>query len=195
MQFWFFKQATKALISLRSCAGWSGHSLPAYVMKALFSSWVTFVYRHHAKASKQWNSVKAQRVKKTKFAYNLCQLLSTMSASLVVIMWQSESRWLRYSRRGWYVRVLDRSITKTRLYNFDPLKPHFYIVKLGFTGVCIIFLISAQNIDCGYPLEPPRRGGSNGYPQSIFYAEIWKISDFFIWKFSIFGGEIFYIFE
>ena len=31
---------------------------------------------------------------------------------------------------------------KTRLYNFDPLKPHFYIVKLGFTGVYIIFLIS-----------------------------------------------------
>ena len=25
--------------------------------------------------------------------------------------------------------------TKTYLYNFDPLKPHFYIVKLGFTGV------------------------------------------------------------
>ena len=33
---------------------------------------------------------------------------------------------------------------KTCLYNFDPLKPHFYIVKLGFTGVYIIFLISAQ---------------------------------------------------
>ena len=32
---------------------------------------------------------------------------------------------------------------KTYLYNFDPLKPHFYIVKLGFTGVYIIFLISA----------------------------------------------------
>ena len=48
-------------------------------------------------------------------------------------------------------------ITKTYLYNFDPLKPHFYIVKLGFTGVYIIFLISAQNIDCGYSLEPPRR--------------------------------------
>ena len=52
-------------------------------------------------------------------------------------------------------------ITKTCLYNFDPLKPHFYIVKLGFAGVYIIFLISAQNIDCGYSLEPPRRGGSN----------------------------------
>ena len=41
--------------------------------------------------------------------------------------------------------VLNRTqpITKTRLYNFDPLKPHFYIIKLGFTGVYIIFLVSA----------------------------------------------------
>ena len=49
-----------------------------------------------------------------------------------------------------------------------PLKPHFYVVKTGFTGVYIIFLISAQKIDCGYLLEPPRRGGSNAYPQSMF---------------------------
>ena len=27
---------------------------------------------------------------------------------------------------------------------------------------------SGQNIDCGYSLEPPRRGGSNEYPQSMF---------------------------
>ena len=59
-------------------------------------------------------------------------------------------------------------ITKTHLYNSDPLEPHFYIVKLGFTGVYIIFLISAQNIDCEYSLEPPRRGRSNEYPQSMF---------------------------
>ena len=65
-------------------------------------------------------------------------------------------------------------ITKTRLYNFDPLKPHFYTVKLGFTGVNIIFLISAQNIDCGYSFELPCRGGSNEFPQSMFWAEIWK---------------------
>ena len=58
-------------------------------------------------------------------------------------------------------------ITKTCLYNFDPLKPHFYIVKLGFTGVYIIFLMSAKNIDCGCSLEPPRRGGSNEYPESM----------------------------
>ena len=30
------------------------------------------------------------------------------------------------------------------------------------------FHISAQNIDCGYSLEPPRRGGSNEFPQSVF---------------------------
>ena len=59
-------------------------------------------------------------------------------------------------------------ITKTCLYNVYPLKPHFYIVKLGFTGVYIIFLVSALNMDCGYSLEPPRRGGSNEYPQSMF---------------------------
>ena len=30
--------------------------------------------------------------------------------------------------------------------------------------------MSAQNIDCGYPLEPPRRIGSNEYPQSMFLS-------------------------
>ena len=71
-------------------------------------------------------------------------------------------------------------ITKTYLYNFDTLKPHFYIVKLGFTVVYIIFLISAQNIDCRCSLEPPRRGSSNEYHNLCFWAEIWKISGFFL---------------
>ena len=34
-----------------------------------------------------------------------------------------------------------------------------------------IFLIFAQDIDCGYTLEPPRRGGSNEYPQSMFWSK------------------------
>ena len=34
-----------------------------------------------------------------------------------------------------------------------------------------IFLIFAQNIDCGYTLEPPQRGGSNKYPQSMFWSK------------------------
>ena len=91
------------------------------------------------------------------------------------------------------------TITKSRLYNFELLKPNFYKVKLRVTGVYIIFLISAQNIDCGYSLEPPRRFlfllksidcgysleqpcrcGSTEYPQSMTWEEIWKISEFFI---------------
>ena len=30
-----------------------------------------------------------------------------------------------------------------------------------FSAEIFFFLIFAQNIDCGYTLEPPRRGGSN----------------------------------
>ena len=57
-------------------------------------------------------------------------------------------------------------ITKTSLYNSDPLKPNFYIVKLGVTLIYIIFLMYVQKqkqkkkkkkkeIDCGYSLDPP----------------------------------------
>ena len=37
-----------------------------------------------------------------------------------------------------------------------------------------IFHISAQNIDCRYPLELPQRGGSNEYPQSVFLSRTKK---------------------
>ena len=33
------------------------------------------------------------------------------------------------------------AIMKTRKYNLNPLKPHFYQVKLEFTGVHIIFFL------------------------------------------------------
>ena len=33
-----------------------------------------------------------------------------------------------------------------------------------------IFHLSAQNTDCRYSLEPPRRGSSNKYPQSMFLS-------------------------
>ena len=47
------------------------------------------------------------------------------------------------------------NIIKTCLYNFDSLKPRFYIVKLGFTGYTLFFLFLLKNIDCGYSLELP----------------------------------------
>ena len=46
-------------------------------------------------------------------------------------------------------------IMKTCPCNVHPLTPHFYIVKLGFTGV-YFFIFLLLNIDCGYSLEPPQ---------------------------------------
>ena len=36
---------------------------------------------------------------------------------------------------------------------------------------CDVFLNFAQNIDCGYTLEPPQWGGSNEYPHSMFKSK------------------------
>ena len=44
-------------------------------------------------------------------------------------------------------------------------------MKIFSRKMFIFFLIFAQNIDCGYTLEPPRRGGSNEYPQSMFWSK------------------------
>ena len=66
----------------------------------------------------------------------------------------------------------DLFITKTRLFKYIE---KFTTKKRKFSDKNSIFHISAQNIDCGYSLEPPRRGGSNEYPQSMFWAEIRKI--------------------
>ena len=39
------------------------------------------------------------------------------------------------------------------------------------SGCFIFFLFMFKNIDCGYMLELPRRGGSNEYPQSMFWIK------------------------
>ena len=65
--------------------------------------------------------------------------------------------------------------------------------KFSDKTTLIFFHIFAQNIDCGYSLEPPRRGDSYEYPQSIFWAETWEISEFLSEIFHFFGGKIFSI--
>ena len=37
-------------------------------------------------------------------------------------------------------------------------------------NILIFFIFLLKSIDCGYSLEPPRRGGSNEYPQSLFLS-------------------------
>ena len=52
----------------------------------------------------------------------------------------------------------------------------------------MFFLFLLQNIDCGYSLEPPRRGGSNVYPQSVLSKNKKYIKNFPM-KFSIFAFQ------
>ena len=92
------------------------------------------------------------------------------------------------------LNTVDVALRKHAYVILTPQTPLLY-EKLGFTGVYIIFLISAKNIDCGYSLEPPRWRCSNEYPQSMFWAEIWKVSEFLSENFHFFGGKIFSIFE
>ena len=40
-------------------------------------------------------------------------------------------------------------ITKTFLYNVNPLKPNFYTVNLELTGYTLLFLFLLKSIDCG----------------------------------------------
>ena len=95
-----------------------------------------------------------------------------------------------------FLRPVCPNITKTCLYNFDPLKPHFYLVKLGFIGVYIFFLLLLKNIDSGYSLEPPRRGGSNEYQNLYFEQKYEKYQNVLSVNFHVFfGGKIFFIFE
>ena len=70
--------------------------------------------------------------------------------------------------QGSFAVDLYPSIMKTCPCNVYPLEPHFYIMQLGHAGLYLFFLFLLQNIDCGYSLKQPRRGGSSMYLQSMF---------------------------
>ena len=73
-------------------------------------------------------------------------------------------------------------ITKTLLYHFDLFEPHFYIVKLGFTGVYIIFLITGEAV-------------LTSTHNLCFEQKYEKISEFLSEHFHFLGSEIFNKFE
>ena len=58
-------------------------------------------------------------------------------------------------------------ITKTSLFKYTEHFNHKKKWKFSDKNSDISHT-SVQNIDCGYSLEPPRRGGSNEYSQSMF---------------------------
>ena len=73
------------------------------------------------------------------------------------------------------LRLFRTMSAKTIHYENLPMQytESFKVVKMKiFSGkILTFFLIFAQNIDCGYTLEPPRQGGSNEYPKSMFWSK------------------------
>ena len=59
-------------------------------------------------------------------------------------------------------RILQKLAYSNIIKQLPPKDENFQI------KISDIFHIPVQNIDCGYSLAPPRRGDSNGYPQSMF---------------------------
>ena len=88
-------------------------------------------------------------------------------------LWTSLFKYLQMCLK--FCWICSKHITKTRLFkyieNFTTKKTE----KKKSDKNSDILHISDQNTDCGYSLEPPCRGGSNEYTQSMFWAEIRKI--------------------
>ena len=61
------------------------------------------------------------------------------------------------------MKSLRKHICSNILKILPPKKNENFQIK-----ILIFFIFLLENIDCGYSLEPPRRGGSNEYPQSMF---------------------------
>ena len=70
----------------------------------------------------------------------------------------------QYLHGFYYLNTLRKHAYSNTLKILPPQNENFKIKNSD------IFHISAQNIDCGYSIEPPRRGGSNEYPQSMFLS-------------------------
>ena len=139
---------------------WSG--------SALFTS-RTWIYHQH---TCQWTSSKFRICMVIKLIGYTCPIFCHF---LIVFQHTSSLLYKSLSKGEQIVSFQNRTLI---------LQKHAYsnILKIlppkneNFQIKCFdIFHISAQNIDCGYSLEPPHWGGSNDYPQSMFWAEIRKI--------------------
>ena len=94
-----------------------------------------------------------------------------------------------------YIQSVSGTLRKhaySNIWKISPPKTENFQIKIS-----AIFHISVQNIDCGYSLEPPRRGGSNEYPQYMFFTTIRKIMytpvnpSFTIQKWGLRGSKLY----
>ena len=89
-----------------------------------------------------------------------------------------DSQWSKISSCG--QRRLIRPLRKHTYIILTPSNPVFIKSNWGLQGYTLFFLFLLKHIDCGYSLEPPRRGGSNEYPQSMCLSKNLKNIIFFL---------------
>ena len=110
-----------------------------------------------------WRATNRETIRSVFFMCRLNLLLQSINVPY--------SQWRSYVK----CNISHLFITKTHLFKYIlkilPPKNEKFLEKKNL----LYFHIPAQNIDCGYSLEPPRRGGSNEYPQSMFWAKIRNI--------------------
>ena len=124
-------------------------------------------------------------------------LLSVNQHRLSTVYLVDKYKWYDIHRWKWTLYTI-RHITKTYLYNFDPLKSLLYS-KTGVNWGIHYFLISAQK----HRLWVLVRTASMYIcitPQYMFWAEIWKISvflsenfHFLVVKFSVYLNRLVFV--
>ena len=110
---------------------------------------------------KNWQLIHISRIFVSTGDFYLC--LKKLKYLIIFFFWMAT----------YMLRVLQNTLRKhaySNILKFLTSKNEKFQIKKTFD----IFHISAQNLDCGYSLEPPRRGGSNEYPQSRFLCKIKK---------------------
>ena len=129
---------TKMSIRLRECAGWSESSL-GVITEGTFSH---IIWRGSGKHIYEQCILRCVRR-----SVRLC-----LNKNKMFVFKRSDQANESFSlRKHAYSNVLE--ISQPKKWKFSNSET---------------FHISVQNIDCGYSLEPPRWGGSNEYPQSMF---------------------------
>ena len=104
----------------------------------------------------KWSTITVKSCKFFHFRGYSCKSRTQLKRSITVVIELS-------SFKGYQVPLI-----YSMIYYGQAAQMSYPVPRLGITGVYIIFLILLKNKDCGYSLEPPHRGGSNEYSQSMF---------------------------
>ena len=151
--------------------------------KENWSVWKCHSYENNhikIKAFKQIMSISVRKrtfghVRPVKIQSRLCgwagRFESSLGAHVNYFFWHCDF----YMVEGQFSISTAVPLPVTQIYLFKYIE-NFTIKNYKFSdkNSNIFFHISAQNIDCGYSLEPPCRDGSNEYHNLCFWTEIRK---------------------